>query len=482
MGRYATPLIDDLTKNILRADKEYKSSNSERKFLLHLLVTLISKTHDINVIIGAVIYAIEKISAEYKVCPAKLIQYSFFKSGSQLLSLLNACLPTTKDNHLNDKEKFIYLMEFFNFAKDNLQRFEYKSYKKINLIDDMILISGTVLKRLEPEIKILLKRPPIKPIFLINFAKLPENYKKHYDEYHSKNRKKFADFISIFEQMCRIPTATDDQFLLEDFNIRYGILLHIMLYIEEKYYVLSPENSKLYKLCQQAMNINHSTELSNLNKQKYLSALYTYICLTLADQTKLLIWQHNGLDGAEAFFKSLERRLWKQMSIFREQIENGIENSKLNTAFSSIVATTSKYTAKVLVAGINLRTLSTILAPEYAILMTLVVLVDNPIKNTIIDLIARTVNPVFAITLKKSLQFAYHNIVHLNDQSELNESWYRALNSAPDTLFSKENKESLKRVVDFNELVPGEYRIEEGDQVNILEPIPSAPYLSIANK
>jgi hypothetical protein len=302
-------------------EKKYTGSDRKRLDTIALLKSLSAELKtpaQKNLLLGILIFCLEKIGT-WK------FDLGFFGIGSELAALIKRGLEITSQNELDDIHKLIYLAPLLKYINTIPLNVELPGYIiNSRLYADVKATVKIIVNNLQAEIQKFLKKRPNEAALRTLFAALPEEYKKIKKQ--DASRDEFMSFISALEEKCEkrkldmtfVQNETDQiEEMSQGYVYRFATLLYIMLQIEaeKKYQVLSPERSALYKLCQNALHVTHSREISATDKSKYYSALYSFIPHINPLQISPCSWQDpKKFPRANDFFFRMQGHLLAEMN------------------------------------------------------------------------------------------------------------------------------------------------------------------------
>lgn len=288
---YVAPELQVLLKNAKTI--AYHKDNLPRKLAIHVLKLthhmvaqmLVAATEEEQVTLhqvclGAWVFCLEVISAEYAVFDPNFKQGLFFNSGSQLYQQLLLALHITPQNVMSDEDRLIYLEKLYHFGFDIEAEHQFnatnlptdlalKPYDVATVKSIYLKVIKQVLGRLAPSVTSLMRAVP--PEKNIDMALM--NFHLHYLAAKSQAKSKFM--FSVAQQPCEqrllyaqlgpalaaliahmsFPPDKNSHGLTYVQRIKIGFFLFVMAMITEEYALRSPTNSALYQLCAQALNI-----------------------------------------------------------------------------------------------------------------------------------------------------------------------------------------------------------------------------------
>lgn len=419
-----------------------------------------------TILLSACVYGLETIATSYHILPPDGSR--LFNAGSQLYKSLLSALAISAENPLNDQQRLIYLIRFYQYIEHHPQTLNGLPATQGNpLLDDIACRLKTLLGRLAPDIAILLKRPPTLLTLCREMSTIPQEYKTPQVGFLSyigwKNtpieRHHQIDLISRVTQHI----AAEEK-IADEYEVRFGLFLYLMKQIEKEYITRSPANSELYKMLQRALNISHSNEICPETQRKYLQHLATIILtlkeatpssidnllhstdIHLADQISALAHQE-----PQSSFVSADK-IFKMLTNFGVKIYLG--EALLNFADHYMLFD-------------NIAALIGQTVWPHAILAVIVAsFIKNQLKSNFISTITTQTNHIVLYTAQqtieissKSMEFFHSLMSNLTDchlqENVASSAWIPALLELPDHLFDPAKKTLLKRVVDVAEdIVP----------------------------
>lgn len=476
-GRYQPPSLESLVKSIDEA--KYTGNRIES---LQRLQSFAKETISHEALIGACIYSSESIDNEYSFISSEKSLGYFWNSGSSLnKEIIRDMLQVTPNNLLDDRTKFIYLIHFLQ----HLNSANCSIPNKQEIIKDVTAKTKILLEKLAPDIEGLLKNPSTEEVFLQDLAALPQEYKSSSQStwpilsWFTGSDKSRSAYVKCIDELAKIYSALPQK--LQDkaeekkpqpdtnivFDGLYGIVLTIMLEIEASYYTRSPENSKLYKLCQRILNVNSTNELKNSDKIFYLKAASYLMSCILKSPDLMSQWKETGFKNAADFFNGLQSAANKHEENLK--IDCGTTSTRVNYALDSAATSTAQYAIFTLlfagerfaIKNLTFAASSAILAPQYAMACAIVFALRKQIASFITSNLVWYTRSYLVSTVKFPIKLAYGAVTglkHLSASSqtatmplEKDYALIMSLLAAPEKIFNEQKKEQLKKVVNIKQ-------------------------------
>jgi hypothetical protein len=267
---YNLPAHLTFIKNIESLRTQYPNHHPDRIKLIHLLesMAVFAKTEEL---IGAYIYGLESITNGYWFFDPQHKRGIFFNSGSTFYSLLFSHLEISENNQLSDIDKLIYLMKFYQFFHQN------KTLLNPFINEEKIIQAiQSVFKKISKEVDCLIKAIPCENKLDNKMKNILNTYLNN--QSHNEERIFLAEFAKFLAESS--PAEEKKEFsnlLARSMRIKIGFLLFILLSIENTYIMRAPNNSQLYTLASDALNIKHSIQIDNETKLICLSTLESFI-------------------------------------------------------------------------------------------------------------------------------------------------------------------------------------------------------------
>lgn len=461
---YTPPTSLELTESIDHLQDEYKNGQLDRHDLIKVIISF-EKINDHTLLLGACCYGLESIGAEYKhISPDKADNdYRLFGKlfGSDLYGLLKNALKISAANPLDLQQRLIYLTSF-------LQYLDSQPVKDSELIKKVDIIIQSLVNRQRVKINELLSAQPMNSVLMKNFYKIPHEYKtnggKSIFSYFGFGKTDpehvcFIQFIllikSIFDK--HNPALYN---LIFAYDVIYGALIYFMEKIEDKYKIRAAENSDLYKQCQRVSNLPNSQAVSSIVKSRCYANLNAFI----ENHRVELRWDEKQWGSITEFLTTLQ-----------EKIVCKIPDDGMIYAYLAMIAATATQCGVKLVIGNastgftlggTLATLSKIINPEYALIMTLLIpLLHECVSANVITKVASKITPLTFEVMKLPVVVTYKSAEMLSEfcnklinyngdilAAHSSAEWIQALMSLPPHLFSAEDHAKLANVVDVEEL------------------------------
>jgi hypothetical protein len=407
------------------------------------------------ILAGACVHGLESIDSEYMYFSP---DGSMLFKGSSLYKDLKMALKITPQNLLDDKQRLVYLTQFYVYVKNH------PSTDDPSLLTHIESSIKKILTRLAPDIDRLLKRPPTHTSLSKEFKNVPQ-------EYADMQKKKPASLLSYVGLSGPSATRNHHTALIEfvgqhiseekpqdEYAVRCGTLLYIMQQIESEYRARSPEHSDLYKISQRILNIKHSDALLPEIQKSYLQHLQAVI---------LKIREKKHLEKDPALLTADKNITDKIHAINHPEMNESYKDALMRTCTQLGI---QFYVGEMLISLVEQEKLwhgaaalfGKALVPHYVLLALIITnFIKDRIKvNLMATVTAQANNLVLYIgaqTYKvtaNSAQFIGALYTALTDQGiilEPNDDWIVALSQLPDTLFDPTKKVLLHRVFDIPE-------------------------------
>ncbi len=330
-SRYQVPSLEELNQFISNLESNSQTSRSTTiKFLQSLKVQ--SPNAD-KILLGAIIYVTEKIACEYKVFSPN---GGYINKGSSLYKELNTGPHNNSTNQLDDKQRLIYLRDFYKFAKEAKLTLSSTETKDPQALDKAIKpVVDNIASRIPSEIKGLMVNRPLLSTLIKRTGDLGDDYKKianakpksffttlpiinRFADY-TPLHKKYAFFASMLTHPVMegiLPTLVDEKSMKSSesidqhrYTICYGAIMTIMGQIESEYsgYTMysADKNSTLYKICQDILNIKHLNDIPAIERLIYYQDFISFLDRVIADKKVLAIFKDELGPDTETLLKTL---------------------------------------------------------------------------------------------------------------------------------------------------------------------------------
>lgn len=467
MPDYQEPTLDELYEAIEKHIPSYKKTdNPKRLALVKLLNSLKTNvkygTSAQAIVLGVCIYACESIDNEY--------QWFGSAKNSEVFQIVEKILNINDQNKIDDKSKFIYLINLFNYIKFNKHEFP------DNLDKAVLEIIIKVKSRLDTPIQRLSERLPTITGLKTAFKKILPLYKKKYENPslvsstlssmgitgQSNSRKDSEKLLEgIEKKLGSALTESKEEENSQHYTLLFGTLIHIMWKIESEH-TFSPINSKLYELCQKATNVKSTRDLDLRLRNQGISNLLNNICTDVNSLEKIKFWKDNGM--SEKQLNYLQKDLINQMSQINEtQNKNIVANPTINnylTGFFDALSTNIAQLGVSYVAleltnfmAINQLSLEALLlaaTPQNAIILFGLIYTLRKLSDALLTRPATSfIKPFIEAPLTALRGTSFFNRDIATEVSPLDRLFVEALYRSPDTVCSKEEKEKLERLFDL---------------------------------
>lgn len=280
---YQSPSLEDLRKVAVNLERDYQGDNPQRLSFILLLKKLTEKTSSSfpesakNVLLGAIIFELEIIHAEYTI--------PWFKRSTVDAKLFEV-LNISKNNLLPDDERFVALFALYQhlvmlFTENTMQELK-QSNSDLTWRNKDVLVSNVrsklkELRNRDPQFKQLIHAVPRVGALQKNTEELCENYRKVAKSRNNPDRDRLVNFIAYLHHASDYLYKNEYKSIPEMYeleqNARRGLILFALLSINNTYWMRSPKNSVLFSEGLQALNISHLDDISPAEKSKLLQAL-----------------------------------------------------------------------------------------------------------------------------------------------------------------------------------------------------------------
>ena len=474
MPKYTPPLSGSLDLSLARLKEEYKNKNRDE--LVNKIVDVVNtKDATTEEKIGACVYALEQIESEYTYSdPRKKSGLrSYVQNGSELYELLLNKLNINNLNLMDDKHRFIYLTHYYNHVKKQKSTEATNSNSYLSMFYGYCVKTQTPLEKLEDTLKkvsarlkitidMLMKKKPSEQAMLAAM-------KDHIEKYREikKSDTKRTDLLTYHEKLLKTEGESTDIS-----SVLSGLLISNMTEIEGEYKLLSPSRSLFYQQCQQILNINSTAELNHYAKKKDLSVVIKKISETAGNEEKIKEWSDDKFD-AKKFFDTMQDKLGDQFSELKNSKYNKMLSERANALVEYLSDYAAQYGVSLALAGLvktfiaDQLSLSTIgqflLAPEMALLAMILLMLRRPITNFCSSQLVSYVKPITDTCVKVPVTFTINSgawafarfrsgLEAMAEKPEDNFAFLLALNSAPESVFSKEQNKKLNYLYDMKEI------------------------------
>jgi hypothetical protein len=281
---YVPPPIENLEKAVtnLQYAGPHKAIFDQLKALQAFLTIQIQNTQDMY--IGILVLALMQVS---KRSNPKTTLFLVVTHGSELARQLTDALNIKSDNALSAGDKLFYLHKLIQLLNSMNLGFTLSDYNTpAMVINTTLKLLGELLLD-HPDIDDLLDDMPAEKTLADAFEELPDKFRK-IKKGSGKPTERMA-YIHFFEilsvclaeqQIHKVQMNSRNKFgIIENrsmaYQIRFGALMYAMAQIESEYTYSSPENSDLYKCCQEASLSKQSEHFAA--RIECFMALFNYI-------------------------------------------------------------------------------------------------------------------------------------------------------------------------------------------------------------
>lgn len=356
---YVIPELQTLL-DVSKIKEEYKAAktipNPERTKLIDILgviseIILQAENSDINhdkfdlrkICLGAYLFCLEQIAAEYRALNPDFAEGYFFNSGSKLYQIILKALGITADNQINQQQKLIYLSQFYQYIFKTKKEVSTEIFQKNNMI--FVDVKRQVRERIKAtfqynknEINKVIHAVPTEVAI---DAKMEQMLSEYTIAGSNPERKLLARLAQAIAKVLPFDEDQEDQktFLNRRQRIKMGFLLYVMKDIWNSYYVRNPiDNSILYDLARKALNITVIEDFDPHTRLACLSAFETFIVAG------------KNIDKLEHEFKLTY--LDPHIHIIRKKLDVMIEATHRSIPSSVSPATLSCAAAGALISGV----------------------------------------------------------------------------------------------------------------------------------
>jgi hypothetical protein len=323
------PDFQVLKDAINQLDKQYKGTDTKRLESIQRIQDITrycTTAESLPVLEGLLLFSLDEIAAEYSIgspqekklgiiiadssldlllkktiSPQTLNR--FFSTGSTLDTLIRQALGLA-NNPIDKYHKLLSLTKFYTFVEKNCSHYQLSPTSLSNAV-----------AACQPELDILTNKRLAAHIVKQNFSQIAEKYAKLNGQ--KKGREAFLAFIRTVDKKLQ---CSDEVVSNYSFNntIRHAVIIHIMEELEAEYTI----SSDLYQLCQQAINLSHTKELSTLDKYNYYSALHAFVPKINPNAEEPCSWLVSPIPNANHFLSAVTGKLLRKMSTAYEALEN----------------------------------------------------------------------------------------------------------------------------------------------------------------
>lgn len=303
---YSPPSLDTLHKFLRTLES---TTHSERKKTIESL-----KAHEKNphrdAILGAIILEAEKIDLEYKNPLIPTTLYSAKRSDLYNELQSTKCLNNSVTNPLNPEEKLVYLWHYYQQRKEQLS--ESKEVKgSLSLDAEFQPVVDHVLGQI-PNLKVILSERPTLDTIMKSLQSIPQIYHRHIfksrEGLFSKVTKgapsidhiKFAKLLEFIasDHMDELLGSLKGYKTKENrdvfkYMVCYGAILYMMKFIEKNEYTgvtsigTNPQDSCLYALLSQTLNLSHTDDLDGKIKLIFFAEFRDFLKILQENETAL---------------------------------------------------------------------------------------------------------------------------------------------------------------------------------------------------
>lgn len=327
--RYSLPDKDTASKFYELLKQFYKGRNQQRLSFLEIFKSISNDifrkdSRRIDVLVGMLIFEMEIIRLkEYKgFSPAK--RKAWFEKGSDFYTDIKKILSISKQKQIRDDERFILVLAFFKYL-ETCGCFEKKMipcWKSLeNLLKDIISVLNVLKDRENRRISLMTYGPPNLEILRSKILELLS----------LNSSRSLLPFIKLISETCEkiYPDEklkdhnhdfSDDLLYLQSCNAQLGLILFVLMNIHEeyKYYkkIWSPEHSRVYKKCLEALNAKQLEDIEQDKTVIWLRALLTHLDHIKQNpelyQTQFKDAYEKRFSLIQAYEKDIERFLIKE--------------------------------------------------------------------------------------------------------------------------------------------------------------------------
>ncbi|OGT53223.1 MAG: hypothetical protein A3E84_01195 [Gammaproteobacteria bacterium RIFCSPHIGHO2_12_FULL_42_13] len=470
-----------------RTGKTGSDTHKDWADLLQKLALALSNTtypHTHEILLGACLYVSLSVQAEY------YIRYNV--SNSELFCLLKGPLEYKEAGKQprDPKIDFICLMYFLEFISKNsylLSEQQKHEQQKIAAIANQVKQTY-----LDKEIEGLLNRPTSETVLMKKFAEMPKAYQEMCKRDsalrqmlayvwiggHSSKRTETLKVLQALQSDTGVIPVMDlnpEQGM--KYVIYYGFLVLEMMRIEKEYAsgFRSPENSHLYRLCQEATNIRRTSDLQNDFLLQDMSILSAYVASVVRSKDQMRNWEAHGLkiDAVKHVRDDLIGQMAELSQINTGQIGDERRNNLVKRIGVGVFNTVTqlgvgfgvaRLISSIIASKVGVGTLMSIapFAPEFALVFLGLLWVQKTFRTKIVELVTAPVVPVVqsAVTTIAQLplaplaRYAAGQAMFGPQEGEVLSAedllLLRMLKQAPDNVFPRKDKERLRLVFDLD--------------------------------
>lgn len=445
---YIAPSLDSLVETI----PKFTSTNNLRNKHIQIIKTLLpisplysSKQQEI--LLGACVYLFEVLNS----------QWTLTAEDKALLEQLKSTLNINEkypQNVLNERHKFIFLTQFYSYAKENIPA---------DLRAEAISIINAAKVKLTAEWQVVFKRLPTPTALTEGIKQLKADYEEKcsQDSLISKG-------LAYFGIGGHSKSRLTDIALLEtintsyDYQLCYGNVIYTQLKIATEYLILSPERSKLYQGLKRLSNIDCLTEIDNKDLKNDLVKLMAHISAVAASYKQSQQWAEMGLNAEKVQdqLTDILAELKNSKAAFTDSTRlnyliNNLCNYISNTVAQAGIATALAEVVSLLVSnGLSVHSLLQLLDPRYAALAFAAFMIAPVVQklagSKVVSILAYPIQPLVHTAAKAPIygyravnQFLFSpKVVSLNEEEAGDLA--RALYLSGDGICTGEEKDRLE--------------------------------------
>ncbi|OGT46374.1 MAG: hypothetical protein A3E83_06210 [Gammaproteobacteria bacterium RIFCSPHIGHO2_12_FULL_41_20] len=432
-----------------------------------------------EILLGACFYVSRSIQAEY------YIPYRVRNSALYVLVEEALKVESSTKQQTDARIHFICILQFLEFILQNQTLLKQRSeLQKIETLANQI--KRDELSKL---LTALLSRPTTAPILIQRFTELPKDYRDICSKDSTLSR--LLGYIWIGGRSPKREAAVKMMEMLQTENtstilnlnqeqglrhvLYYGYLIYVMMQIEKEYGWLSPERSDLYRLCQRATNIQHTSDLSNDFILQDMTRVTAHVANVVQANSQVTNWEDHGLKVDAV--RHVRDDLLLQMAELSQINSGAISDTRRNSIvkrfcsglFTSITQVgvgfgVARLLTSIIGSGIGIGTAVgavTTFAPEFVLMFLGLLWVQKALRTKVVEMVTEPVVPVVKGAVAKVAQLPLTFMAaatptlfgqHASDTlSQEDLALLRALNNAPDTVYSQQEKVRLQAVFDFEE-------------------------------
>ncbi len=480
MSGYQAPAFDDLCKSARNLSSEYKEKNNsarnEETALLRTLADRLGKESS-EVMLGAWLFVHEDIQAEYDAMSYSSLPYFGSPEWSELFRLSNKTLEIHAKNKLDPATIFIGLIALLNYVELNK-----------GLVSDNLLkkIQSTAEKAKAKLPLTFYDRLPTARALEEGCKELPNRYAQICAQdsfltttpvlslFFGRSSKRTASIAAITQIDQRCDDESKKMSSEENYHTRLTAATLQMWQIEQEY-VRAPENSDLYKELQRLTNLNKSAELMLEVKPEYITDtidfLNTEMKARLASQktedsqNKELADMKNDITRWQRDLKRTQHNVKFNNQQLERVVNTGINLFASSAAKTGVLFAALRMAAFLSSNYLDINLLFNLASPQNRLFMMMALWVLKKGRTCINAMIMQSCTSLVKPVVRAPASFVSwmtQTIRHVTATPPTAEDLRlaHALNEAPLSIVSKEEKEKLNRLFDLKEVEPAQSKEE----------------------